>query len=60
MDGLIYGVIHHMRVSIWPIWRARGRVYLAGSWREASSYFIAILTSIRENETITLTESLFH
>ena len=41
-----------MRVSIWPIRIAGSWVYLAGSWKEATSCFIVILIDIRENTRI--------
>ena len=52
--------IRHMRVSIWPIMRAGSWVYLAGSWRESTSYFIIILIDIRENERIMFKLFLFY
>ena len=45
-------LIIYMSVSIWPIWIAGSWSYLAGSWKEATFYFIIILINIRENEIL--------
>ena len=52
--------ISHMRVLMWPIKKARSWRYWTGSWRQATPFFIVILSNIRENETIMLKCCLFH
>ena len=41
-----------MRVPLWLIRRAGSRVYLTGSWSEATPHYFVTSIDIRDNETI--------